>query len=172
MYEHNIPVGALVELGNGARLFVVYHARDCDGQPLYHISHLEKTWPPNRSWQCGYSEDVLMVVKSGNVRSEEARRRSEAEAIASVFIEILRLAVAREWPAEDRYVVLEAIREQLGPDIASLSLTSGAAGAEEVAKAVVEILWLAHAHRWSEEEKDVILEAVKNQLEAVRTSDE
>jgi hypothetical protein len=38
--KHNIPVGTLVEVINiekykGVRLYVVFHARDCDGTPLY-----------------------------------------------------------------------------------------------------------------------------------------
>lgn len=32
---HNIPMGALVEILSGARLFVVYRGRDCDQTPLY-----------------------------------------------------------------------------------------------------------------------------------------
>lgn len=49
---HEIPIGSLVELGDprypespdeedptdGLRLFVVAHARDCDGTPLYSLS--------------------------------------------------------------------------------------------------------------------------------------
>lgn len=48
--KHKIPLGALVEISydsqyeepkdntNGLRLFVVEHARDCDGTPLYGLS--------------------------------------------------------------------------------------------------------------------------------------
>lgn len=32
---HKIPIGALVEIKTGVRLFVVYHGRDCDQTPLY-----------------------------------------------------------------------------------------------------------------------------------------
>jgi hypothetical protein len=35
---HAIPIGSLVELKDGVRLFVVYHARDCDQTPLYSLS--------------------------------------------------------------------------------------------------------------------------------------
>ena len=35
--KHKFPIGSLVELENGARLFVVAHTRDCDGTPLYGI---------------------------------------------------------------------------------------------------------------------------------------
>ena len=35
---HNIPIGALVELEDGVRLFVVDHIRDCDQTPLYNLS--------------------------------------------------------------------------------------------------------------------------------------
>ena len=48
---HNVPVGSLVEITyeseyeepservKGLRLFVVKHSRDCDGSPLYALSH-------------------------------------------------------------------------------------------------------------------------------------
>ena len=44
--NHSIPVGALVEIGSGARLFVRKHTRDCDGTPLYilSVSLDETTW--------------------------------------------------------------------------------------------------------------------------------
>lgn len=35
--NHNIELGALVELESGVRLFVVNHSRDCDGTPLYDL---------------------------------------------------------------------------------------------------------------------------------------
>jgi hypothetical protein len=67
--EHIIPIGSLVELKSGVRLFVVFHERDCDGTPLYclaidstdtiqeHPSFL------NRKWHGGYSEESLKVIK-------------------------------------------------------------------------------------------------------------
>lgn len=42
---HVIPLGSLVEINldyneeHGCRLFVVEHSRDCDGTPLYTLSH-------------------------------------------------------------------------------------------------------------------------------------
>lgn len=66
---HNIPIGTLVELESGARLFVVHHARDCDGTPLYCLSfdkHDTVQCVPgraNRSWyteRC--PEDSLKIV--------------------------------------------------------------------------------------------------------------
>lgn len=36
---HKIPVGALVELESGVRLFVIKHTYDCDGEPLYNLTH-------------------------------------------------------------------------------------------------------------------------------------
>ena len=35
LIEHKIPIGSLVELEEGVRLFIVKHTRDCDGTPLY-----------------------------------------------------------------------------------------------------------------------------------------
>ena len=67
--NHNIPVGSLVELDTGARLFVVYHSRDCDGTPLYNLC-LDKENVEydgsgffNRKWHNGYSEDSLKIVQ-------------------------------------------------------------------------------------------------------------
>lgn len=59
--KHRIPIGSLVELDNGCRLFVVKHERDCDGAPLY-------TLAPDKPAQLyeylrGYSEELLKVVR-------------------------------------------------------------------------------------------------------------
>jgi len=35
--EHKYPIGSLVELENGERLFVMAYTRDCDGNPLYNL---------------------------------------------------------------------------------------------------------------------------------------
>lgn len=76
--QHQIPVGTLVEVkydrwyGDGAcekvhaRLWVVEHRRDCDGTPLYALSHwrdpafaLSRT---HRSAEFGFAEKGLAVV--------------------------------------------------------------------------------------------------------------
>jgi hypothetical protein len=68
--EHNIPVGTLVELESGVRLFVVSRYRDCDGTPLYAMAAdpkdttVEREGFSNRKWINGYPEDSLEVVKS------------------------------------------------------------------------------------------------------------
>lgn len=36
--NHKIPIGTLVELESGVRVFVVLHNRDCDQTPLYSLS--------------------------------------------------------------------------------------------------------------------------------------
>lgn len=67
--SHNIEIGALVETESGARLFVVNHTRDCDGTPLYNLSHdkndtiKERPNFKNIGWIGGYSEDCLTVIK-------------------------------------------------------------------------------------------------------------
>jgi hypothetical protein len=65
---HGIPVGTLVELENGVRLFVVYQGRDCDQTPLYWLS-VDKNDTVredprflNSSWDGGYPESALSVV--------------------------------------------------------------------------------------------------------------
>lgn len=39
--KHALPVGALVELESGARLFVAELSRDCDQTPLYNLSPID-----------------------------------------------------------------------------------------------------------------------------------
>jgi hypothetical protein len=72
---HAIPVGALVELPDGVRLFVVWHGRDCDGTPLYWLSHDKNdcdVWGQadllgagKGSWIGGHLESSLKVVEAG-----------------------------------------------------------------------------------------------------------
>ncbi len=58
---HGIPLGALVELGNGARLFVVYLGRDCDQTPLYWLA-MSPDEDRRDKWRGGYDEDALTEV--------------------------------------------------------------------------------------------------------------
>jgi len=66
--KHNIPVGKLVEMESGVRLFVVKHGRDCDGTPLYELcadrddTTQERKGFRNSKWIGGYSEDGLKVI--------------------------------------------------------------------------------------------------------------
>ena len=66
--QHAIPVGALVELDNGVRLFVVHHGRDCDQAPLYYLSHdpedtrQERDGWYNRLWVGGFGEEGLTII--------------------------------------------------------------------------------------------------------------
>ena len=68
--KHNIPIGCLVEdIETGIRLFVVYHNRDCDGTPLYCLSHdkddiiQNKIGFGNDKWIMGYPEYCLKIIK-------------------------------------------------------------------------------------------------------------
>lgn len=67
--QHNIPIGALVELDSGARLFVVHHGRDYDMTPLYYMSYdstdIEQRRKDfkNPGWTGGWPEDALSVVE-------------------------------------------------------------------------------------------------------------
>lgn len=73
--QHKYPLGALVEINygeaKGARLFVVCHTRDCDGTPLYILSHernaMEEENEFIRIGNChgGYGEDSLDEVMTG-----------------------------------------------------------------------------------------------------------
>jgi hypothetical protein len=66
--QHTIPIGALVQLKSGTRLFVVYQGRDCDQTPLYWLStdegdtKQEREGRMNRGWSGGWPEDSLTVV--------------------------------------------------------------------------------------------------------------
>ena len=65
---HTIPIGALVEMSNGSRAFIVWHGRDCDQTPLYYVSlDCEDTienrpgWK-NPGWRGGYSEKSFIII--------------------------------------------------------------------------------------------------------------
>jgi len=57
---HKFAIGALVELENGARAFVVMHTRDCDGTPLYVLGL--KLDPSEYDRIGGYSEEDMQEV--------------------------------------------------------------------------------------------------------------
>jgi hypothetical protein len=66
--SHIIPVGSLVEIDDGVRLFVVHNGRDCDGTPLYWLS-IDKNDTVklrdgfiNPGWDGGYIGESLTVV--------------------------------------------------------------------------------------------------------------
>ena len=56
---HAVPIGTLVELETGVRLFVVLHTRDCDQTPLYSlgVAESDNTWLDH-----GYDENSITVV--------------------------------------------------------------------------------------------------------------
>lgn len=67
--RHNIPVGTLVEIESGARLFVVSLDRDCDMTPLYCLcadrndTTRQRDGFANRKWYSGYPEESLRVIR-------------------------------------------------------------------------------------------------------------
>lgn len=78
---HHIPVGTLVEMENGARLFVVKQGRDCDQTPLYWLAPempemVEGEDSPDAirwersKWIGGYGEESLWVVQPHQQRNE------------------------------------------------------------------------------------------------------
>lgn len=65
MKKHNIPIGSLVELANGARVFVIKHTRDCDGEtPLYSLAIAPIT-PNDYEYSVirSYPEESLKLIK-------------------------------------------------------------------------------------------------------------
>ena len=71
--QHNIPLGALVEVAeSGIRMFVGIQGRDCDGEPLYWLQpDTEKLGEtPTDFWEKlglnrigGYCEESLTVIR-------------------------------------------------------------------------------------------------------------
>lgn len=90
--QHTIPLYTLVELDydnyakyGGLRLFVAYHGRDCDGTPLYYLTHTADCigYKPGRpgddaseedrmrymfrrgAYRGGFGEHSLTIIRSG-----------------------------------------------------------------------------------------------------------
>ena len=61
--SHNIPIGTLVELEAGERLFVIKHSRDCDQTALYSLGMIDDSEDEHAQLFRGYSEESLTVVK-------------------------------------------------------------------------------------------------------------
>lgn len=72
--KHAIPIGALVEMQSGVRLFVVHHARDCDQTPLYCLctdptnTEIEREGFYNNGWVTGIPEGSITLVVNLNQR--------------------------------------------------------------------------------------------------------
>jgi len=65
--SHNYSVGSLVELDSGCRLFVARHTRDCDGTPLYNLTHEAQGQDPlnQQLWINGISEySIIKTVRA------------------------------------------------------------------------------------------------------------
>jgi len=60
--KHSIPIGTLVEIETGVRLFILKHHRDCDGTPLYSIGIDEEDSFSNYI-DHGYLESSFKVIK-------------------------------------------------------------------------------------------------------------
>jgi hypothetical protein len=61
LITHQIPVGVLVELENGERLYVKRHERDCDQTPMYSLGMEDEDrieW-----WLPGFAEQDLTIIK-------------------------------------------------------------------------------------------------------------
>jgi uncharacterized protein (DUF2249 family) len=73
--QHKIPLGTLVELESGERLYVVAHNRDCDNTPLYSLGMKNDNNDPieRMKWQNGYCEDDLAVVNEQALAAEKQR---------------------------------------------------------------------------------------------------
>lgn len=72
--KHNIPLGSLVELDNGVRLFVVGHPRDFDGTPLYNLC-FDKDWKEEENYKLG---DQVIPAKMMSRKMLEAHHPEES----------------------------------------------------------------------------------------------
>lgn len=63
--QHAIPVGSMVELESGVRLFVVHRGRDCDQTPLYTLAPelFDGDEVSKYRWWGGHSEESLIFIK-------------------------------------------------------------------------------------------------------------
>lgn len=64
--RHNIPIGSLVEVETGERLFVIKHNRDCDQTPMYSLGmdhEINREDGVFSKLHHGYSEESLKVIK-------------------------------------------------------------------------------------------------------------
>lgn len=61
---HAFAVGELVEINGGCRLYVAEQTRDCDGSPLYTLTHEEQGEDPlqPRYFVRGFSQTRLREV--------------------------------------------------------------------------------------------------------------
>ncbi|MFL6600794.1 MAG: hypothetical protein ACJ8R9_05630 [Steroidobacteraceae bacterium] len=66
---HRIPLGTLVDLEDGLRLYVVYHGRDCDNTPFYWLSPNAEdiNWQPSQFFPShflgGFAQENLIVIR-------------------------------------------------------------------------------------------------------------
>lgn len=62
---HKIPLGSLVELENGERMYVKRHSRDCDQTPLYSVGMLHEE-DPHKWSHCHYGVTLVRLPDNGN----------------------------------------------------------------------------------------------------------
>lgn len=75
--EHKFPIGSLVEIRNGVRLFVIMHTRDCDGTPLYVLTAFKEdleniAWSEEHNYNNfigGITEEEMRLVENIKLKS-------------------------------------------------------------------------------------------------------
>jgi hypothetical protein len=69
--RHGIPLGALVEIESGVRLFVVHQGRDCDQTPMYWLAATPDETERSR-WTGAYPEcDLVQLAPSSSIGQNE-----------------------------------------------------------------------------------------------------
>jgi len=85
--KHSIPIGALVELETGARLFVLRHVRDCDGTPLYTLDTCKRFL--SALAHRGYPEESLTEIKQNKSEinsTDEVSQMNEITFLVSLIL--------------------------------------------------------------------------------------
>ena len=98
---HDIPLGALVELESGVRLFVVHQGRDCDRDqtPLYWLATTPNETERSR-WTGGYPDYDLVVISDTGANTIEPNTDSKPEQLAEIYA-VSKLGVTAPCAARD-----------------------------------------------------------------------
>jgi len=105
--EHKYPIGSLVELENGERLFVMAYTRDCDGSPLYNLGFRWNKETLSRN----HGEEHIKFAPLTSLAQIEESKRLTVEEIYGVLITKLPMVEYLSIPSYKLKEVSQAIYE-------------------------------------------------------------
>jgi len=105
--EHKYPIGSLVELENGERLFVMAYTRDCDGSPLYNLGFRWNKETLSRN----HGEEHIKFAPLTSLAQIEQSERLTVEEIYGVLITKLPMVEYLSIPSYKLKEVSQAIYE-------------------------------------------------------------